>query len=37
MAVNFVSYAFNLCIGSIVGGVAFRYRLYSRSSASRKA
>jgi uncharacterized membrane protein YbhN (UPF0104 family) len=30
MAVNFVSYAFNLCIGSIVGGVAFRYRLYSR-------
>ena len=30
MAVNFVSYAFNLCIGSIVGGVGFRYRLYSR-------
>jgi glycosyltransferase 2 family protein len=30
MAVNFVSYAFNLCIGSLVGGVAFRYRLYSR-------
>ncbi|HJV50727.1 MAG TPA: lysylphosphatidylglycerol synthase domain-containing protein [Noviherbaspirillum sp.] len=30
MMVNFVSYAFNLNIGSIVGGVAFRYRLYSR-------
>jgi uncharacterized membrane protein YbhN (UPF0104 family) len=30
MMVNFVSYAFNLCIGSLVGGVGFRYRLYSR-------
>jgi glycosyltransferase 2 family protein len=30
MAVNFVSYAFNLCIGSLVGGVGFRYRLYSQ-------
>ena len=30
MAVNFISYAFNLCLGSVVGGVAFRYRLYSR-------
>lgn len=30
MAVNFVSYAFNLSIGSLVGGVGFRYRLYSR-------
>jgi uncharacterized membrane protein YbhN (UPF0104 family) len=30
MLVNFISYAFNLCIGSIVGGVGFRYRLYSR-------
>ena len=30
MAVNFVSYAFNLCIGSLVGGVGFRYRLYTR-------
>ena len=30
MAVTFISYAFNLCIGSLVGGVAFRYRLYSR-------
>ncbi len=30
MGVNFVSYAFNLCMGSLVGGVAFRYRLYTR-------
>lgn len=30
MLVNFVSYAFNLNLGSLVGGVAFRYRLYSR-------
>jgi glycosyltransferase 2 family protein len=30
MAVSFVSYVFNLCIGSFVGGVGFRYRLYSR-------
>jgi len=30
MAVTFVSYAFNLCIGAMVGGVGFRYRLYSR-------
>jgi hypothetical protein len=30
MAVNFVSYAFNLCLGSLIGGVAFRYRLYSQ-------
>lgn len=30
MSVNFVSYAFNLCIGALVGGVGFRYRLYSR-------
>lgn len=29
MAVTFISYAFNLCIGSLVGGVGFRYRLYS--------
>jgi hypothetical protein len=34
MAVNFVSYAFNLCIGSLVGGVGFRYRLYSRLGLS---
>ena len=30
MTVNFISYAFNLTLGSAVGGVAFRYRLYSR-------
>lgn len=30
MAVTFVSYVFNLNLGSLVGGVAFRYRLYSR-------
>jgi uncharacterized membrane protein YbhN (UPF0104 family) len=30
MAVTFISYAFNLCIGSLIGGVGFRYRLYSR-------
>lgn len=28
--VNFISYAFNLNLGAMVGGVAFRYRLYSR-------
>ena len=30
MMVTFVSYVFNLNLGSLVGGVAFRYRLYSR-------
>jgi len=30
MTVTFISYAFNLNLGSLVGGVAFRYRLYSR-------
>ena len=30
MTVTFVSYAFNLNMGALVGGVAFRYRLYSR-------
>ncbi len=30
MAVTFVSYAFNLNMGSLIGGVASRYRLYSR-------
>ncbi len=28
--VNFISYAFNLNMGSLVGGFAMRYRLYSR-------
>jgi len=30
MQVSFISYAFNLNLGSLVGGVGFRYRLYSR-------
>jgi glycosyltransferase 2 family protein len=30
MAVNFICYAFNLNLGALIGGVAFRYRLYSR-------
>lgn len=30
MAVNFISYAFNLSMGAIIGSIAFRYRLYSR-------
>lgn len=31
MAINFISYAFNLTLGSIVGGVGFRYRLYKQA------
>lgn len=31
MGITFISYAFNLNMGSLVGGVAFRYRLYSRA------
>jgi uncharacterized membrane protein YbhN (UPF0104 family) len=30
MLVAFISYAFNLNLGSLVGGVAFRYRLYAK-------
>ncbi|MDB5749755.1 MAG: putative rane protein [Ramlibacter sp.] len=30
MQINFISYAFNLNFGSLVGGVAFRYRMYSQ-------
>lgn len=30
MTVTFISYVFNLNLGALVGGVAFRYRLYSR-------
>jgi len=30
MAVAYVSYAFNLNLGSLVGGVGFRYRLYGK-------
>ncbi|MBL0421289.1 UPF0104 family protein [Ramlibacter sp. AW1] len=28
--VNFISYAFNLNLGAIVGGIAFRFRMYSQ-------
>lgn len=34
MLVNFISYAFNLNMGSLIGGIAFRYRLYSRLGLS---
>lgn len=34
MAITFVSYAFNLSMGSLVGGVGFRYRLYARFGLS---
>lgn len=34
MAISFVSYAFNLNFGALIGGVAFRYRLYSRHGLS---
>lgn len=30
MTVTFISYVFNLNLGAMVGGIAFRYRLYSR-------
>jgi hypothetical protein len=30
LRLTFISYAFNLNLGSLVGGVAFRYRLYQR-------
>ncbi|MEJ7930270.1 YbhN family protein [Ramlibacter sp. AN1015] len=30
MKINFISYAFNLNLGAVVGAVAFRFRLYSR-------
>ncbi|RZI77256.1 MAG: UPF0104 family protein [Variovorax sp.] len=36
MGVTFISYAFNLNLGSLVGGVAFRYRLYSRLGLSNE-
>ena len=34
MRITFISYAFNLNLGSLVGGVAMRYRLYSRVGLS---
>lgn len=30
MGITFISYAFNLNLGSLIGGIAFRYRLYAR-------
>ena len=30
MAVTFISYVFNLNLGSLVGALALRFRLYSR-------
>jgi uncharacterized membrane protein YbhN (UPF0104 family) len=34
ISVAFISYAFNLNLGSLVGGIAFRYRLYSKYGLS---
>lgn len=34
LAVAFVSYVFNLNLGALIGGFAFRYRLYSRLGLS---
>jgi len=34
LSVSFVSYAFNLNFGALVGGMAFRFRLYSRLGLS---
>lgn len=36
MAIAFVSYAFNLNLGTWVGGIGFRYRLYSRFGLSHR-
>jgi uncharacterized membrane protein YbhN (UPF0104 family) len=30
MQISFISYAFNLNLGSLVGGIGFRYRMYSK-------
>lgn len=30
MGITFISYAFNLSLGSLIGGIAFRYRLYAK-------
>jgi hypothetical protein len=35
MTINFISYAFNLTIGSLVGGVGFRYRMYSQAGLAK--
>ncbi len=34
LAIAFVSYAFNLNLGAVVGGIGFRYRLYSHAGLS---
>lgn len=34
LAISLVCYAFNLNLGGMVGGIGFRYRLYSRSGLS---
>lgn len=34
LAIAFVSYAFNLNLGAVVGGMGFRYRLYSHAGLS---
>lgn len=36
LVITFVSYVFNLNLGALVGGFAFRYRLYSRLGLSSK-
>ena len=35
MVITFISYAFNLTIGSLVGGVGFRYRMYSQAGLDK--
>jgi len=37
MTVTFVSYAFNLNLGSFIGGAGFRYRLYSKLGVDNPA
>ena len=37
MATTFVSYVFNLNLGSLIGGLGFRYRLYSRQGLDTAA
>jgi len=34
MGITFISYAFNLSLGSLIGGIAFRYRLYAKRGLS---
>lgn len=37
MTISFVSYAFNMSLGALVGSVGFRYRLYSRFGLGAEA